>query len=61
MDLLSKKISSHYDLVGITPGEVLINKENIDFRTITKSKADALFKAGCIYLRKKEKKSKSSE
>jgi hypothetical protein len=60
MDLLSKKIASHYDLVGITPGEVLINKEKIDFRTISKSKADALFKEGCIYLRKKVTKRKSS-
>ena len=55
MSGLSKKIAANYDLIGIVPGEVIIGGVSVDFRTISKDKADALFKNGCRYLRKKEK------
>ena len=55
MDGLSKKIAAHYNLVGIVPGEVKIDGETIDFRTISKAKADTLFNKGCPYLKKKSK------
>lgn len=49
---LSKHIDGHYRLVGIQPGVVVINNQSVDFRTISKARADALFEAGCRYLEK---------
>lgn len=57
---LSKHIDSHYKLVGVQPGEVIIGKVKYDFRTITKEQADKLFETerGKKYLQKISKEDK---
>jgi len=55
MDKLSPHISEHYTLQGIKPGVLIFKGQRLDFRTITKERADRAFANGCSYLRKKRK------
>lgn len=62
MAKLSAHIADDYTLAGIEPGEVIIYGERIDFRTLSKAKADELYKKGCRYLKKKrQRKTKKAE
>tara|TARA_R110001592_G_scaffold74779_5_gene226869 strand:- start:1770 stop:1949 length:180 start_codon:yes stop_codon:yes gene_type:complete len=55
LDKPSPHISKHYSLIGIKPGVVIFKGEKLDFRTISKERADRAYAAGCHYLRKKQK------
>ena len=60
MAKLSAHIADDYTLLGLEPGEIIIYGERVDFRTISKAKADALFAKGCRYLKPKRKRTKKS-
>jgi hypothetical protein len=58
MALLSADIANDYILLGVEPGEMILYGERVDFRTISKAQAEALYAKGCRYLKKKRKRKK---
>ncbi len=40
---LSKAIENDYELIGIQPGEIIIQGQKYDFRTMPKAVADKLY------------------
>jgi hypothetical protein len=55
LDKLSPHISKYYSLIGIKPGVLIFKGEKLDFRSISKERADRAYAEGCQYLRKKRK------
>lgn len=58
---LPAEIAGSYEVVNTTSPILESRIGRIDFRTITKEKAEALIKAGTRYLRKIEKKTSTAK
>lgn len=62
MSEVSEHIKDDYKVVGIVPGPVKFQGfGTVDFRTVSKEVADKLYEKGCIYLKKKPKRSTNNK
>lgn len=57
---LDSRLSGKFELNGIAPGKIIFKKRTYDFRSMDVKTADALVEAGCRYISKKEKDTKTS-